>query len=225
MRTGRPARWDWSMIDRIDFAECIIPRAKTGTPQALASPARSRPSFARGGSAREARRAARYSPRASARGPGRRSARRTAIAKRLRRALFRAGMLPPAARRGARDEPGHADRPRQAARGHEARAEPARPALLRDGDHAARRLPLVPARVHHGARGGGRQRAARDALASHSDPRVHARYVMRTAAMRRSPTRRSPDCPRARSTERPKSRGIVTARDDCRGGTRSRPKS
>lgn len=35
---------------------------------------------------------------------------------------------------------------------------------LRDGDHAAGRLPLLPARLQHRARRGGHQRAARDAL-------------------------------------------------------------
>src|ERR1017187_4402745 len=33
MRTGDLHRWDWSQIDRTSFAECIVPRAKTGTPQ------------------------------------------------------------------------------------------------------------------------------------------------------------------------------------------------
>src|SRR5581483_4223457 len=36
MRTGDLNRWDWSMIEREAFAECIVPRAKTAKPQALA---------------------------------------------------------------------------------------------------------------------------------------------------------------------------------------------
>lgn len=38
MRTGDVNRWDWAMIDRVHFAECIVPRAKTNRPQHLAIP-------------------------------------------------------------------------------------------------------------------------------------------------------------------------------------------
>src|SRR6185437_7689954 len=30
--------WDWTMIDRVHFAECTIPRTKTRTPQLLGIP-------------------------------------------------------------------------------------------------------------------------------------------------------------------------------------------
>ena len=36
MRTGDLHSWDWTMIDRVHFEQCTIPRAKTGTPQVLA---------------------------------------------------------------------------------------------------------------------------------------------------------------------------------------------
>ena len=39
MRSGDLIRWDWAQIDRVHFAECTVPRAKTGTPQALSIPA------------------------------------------------------------------------------------------------------------------------------------------------------------------------------------------
>jgi integrase len=39
MRLGDVNRWDWAMIDRVHFAECIVPRAKTNRPQHLAMPA------------------------------------------------------------------------------------------------------------------------------------------------------------------------------------------
>jgi integrase len=29
MRTADLHRWDWTMIDRVRFAECVVPRAKT----------------------------------------------------------------------------------------------------------------------------------------------------------------------------------------------------
>jgi hypothetical protein len=62
-------------------------------------------------------------------------------------------------------------------------------------------------------------------LASHSDPRVHARYVMRTAAMRMVPDAALPTLPIGALAERPRhdalppaegseGAGIVTARDD-----------
>ena len=38
MRTGDLHQWDWAMIDRVHFAECFIPRAKTRKPQALGIP-------------------------------------------------------------------------------------------------------------------------------------------------------------------------------------------
>ena len=38
MRTGDLHKWDWAMIDRVRFAQCTIPRAKTGTPQVLEIP-------------------------------------------------------------------------------------------------------------------------------------------------------------------------------------------
>jgi integrase len=38
MRRGDLNAWDWAQIDRVDFAECTIPRAKTRSPQVLAIP-------------------------------------------------------------------------------------------------------------------------------------------------------------------------------------------
>ena len=38
MRSGDVTRWDWSQIDRGTFAACVIPRAKTGEPQPLEVP-------------------------------------------------------------------------------------------------------------------------------------------------------------------------------------------
>jgi hypothetical protein len=50
-------------------------------------------------------------------------------------------------------------------------------------------------------------------LASHSDPRVHARYVMRTAAMRAIPAEALPRLPAGALVEASKSLRIVTVRD------------
>jgi len=51
-------------------------------------------------------------------------------------------------------------------------------------------------------------------LASHSDPRVHARYVMRTAAMREIPAEALPSLPTNTLAEASPGQGIVTARDE-----------
>ena len=54
-------------------------------------------------------------------------------------------------------------------------------------------------------------------LASHADPKVHARYVMSTTAMRTIPAAALPTLPAGGLTERARAvrsgRGIVTARD------------
>src|SRR5437870_1740620 len=38
MGLGDVNRWDWAMIDRVHFAECIVSRAKTNQPQHLTVP-------------------------------------------------------------------------------------------------------------------------------------------------------------------------------------------
>ena len=76
-------------------------------------------------------------------------------------------------------------------------------------------------------------------LAAHSDPKVHARYVMQTAAMRAIPEAALPplpatalavanDSPRERSPEPPaelvRHVGIVTAGDDSTGAQPELPR-
>ena len=201
MRTGDVNRWDWTMIDRDHFAECIIPRAKTGTPQALAIPEVLAP-FLRAWWDRAGKPEAGLSSQcASASAPG---ARRPSniYAKRLRRELFRAGVCPREAHRSAGDRLGHAHGSRPTSGGNEARARSARPALLRDRDHVAGGLPFLPPRLQHGARRGGVNVQHAMHLAAHSDPRVHARYVMRTAAMRTVPEAALPAWPMTALVER-----------------------
>jgi integrase len=38
MRAGDLNAWDWTMLDRVHFAQCFVPRSKTGTPQRLGVP-------------------------------------------------------------------------------------------------------------------------------------------------------------------------------------------
>jgi hypothetical protein len=58
-------------------------------------------------------------------------------------------------------------------------------------------------------------------LASHSDPRVHHRYVMRTKAMQQIPAEALPQLPVGPLPERPTPPRIVLSGDDSReeGGT------
>ena len=98
MRTGDLHLWDWTMIDRLHFARVHDPASKTEAPQVLAIPFGARPLSpglvgARGASPRLAP----SFPFASASAPASARARSNSYAKRLRRALFQAGVvrLPP----------------------------------------------------------------------------------------------------------------------------------
>jgi integrase len=93
MRTGDLLRWDWGMIDRAAFAERVIPRSKTGTPQVLAIPPSLSPvlrawwaqaGYPDAGAVFPARRGKRAGDFKRANG--------YTFAKRLRAALFRAGV-------------------------------------------------------------------------------------------------------------------------------------
>jgi len=170
MRAGDLIRWDWAQIDRVHFAECTVPRAKTGTPQALSIPAVLAP-FLRTWWERQGNPEsgpvfpARRGPRAG----DFRQGRGASYAERLRRDLFRAGVvrLPP-----VKDETDP--------NGDRLKPNPADPLY----HETATTLPVdFPPRLQHGARRGGRQRPAGHHLAGHSDRHGHARYVMRTAAM------------------------------------------
>ena len=60
-------------------------------------------------------------------------------------------------------------------------------------------------------------------LAGHSDPHVHARYVMRTAAMRTVPAAALPKLPLGRLSSARRGLGIVTTRDDSFGAPEISP--
>ena len=162
MRTGDLHKWDWTMIDRVDFAECFIPRAKTRRPQALAIPAVLAP-FLRAWWERAGKpEAGRVFPVRIGKRAGQEK-KTNSHAKRLRSALMRAGVFRLKPLEVPETGKGQANGSRQGGDGHQARPRSARPALLRDRGQPAGRLPLVPACVQHGARRGGRQRPARDA--------------------------------------------------------------
>ena len=210
MRTGDLKRWDWAQIDRVDFAECTVPRAKTGRPQALAIPDLLAP-FLRGWWERAGE------PASGPVFPRRRDdfvRRRRAgdfresggsFARQLRRELFRAGVyrMPPvevpATSPGTRTDRG------KRAEGMKRAPSPADPlyyeteATLPVDFHSFRRafntaLAEAGVNVQHAMH-----------LAAHSDPKVHARYVMSTRAMRTIPAAALPALPVAVLAEAPKS--------------------
>jgi integrase len=226
MRTGDLNAWDWTMIDRGHFAECFIPRAKTRTPQALAVPDVLAP-FLRAWWERAGK------PESGPVFPARRGKRTgearsplgLSFAKRLRRDLFHAGVyrMPPV--EVPATSPGtRTDRGKQA-EGTRLAPNPRDPlyyetTTTRPVDfHSFRRafntaLAEAGVNVQHAMH-----------LASHSDPKVHARYVMSTRAMRTVPDAALPRLPLGPLAEAParddstlaevaRRVGIVSARDD-----------
>ncbi len=182
------------MIDRVEFAECFIPRAKTRRPQALAIPAVLAP-FLRAWWERAGKpEAGRVFPVRIGKRAGQEK-KTNSHAKRLRSALMRAGVFRLKPRRGPRDGQGAADGSRQGRGGHQARPDPRDPLYFETevslpvDFHSFRRAfntALAEAGVNV-------QRAMH--LASHSNPRVHHRYVMRTKAMQQIPDEALPQLP------------------------------
>ncbi len=187
MRAGDLNRWDWTQIDRVHFAECIIPREKTGTPQALAIPDVLAP-FVRAWWERAGKPESgpvfpvRQGPRA-----GECRATSGGFAARLRRDLFHAGIyrMPPievpATSPGTRTDRG------KVAKGTKLAPNPRDPLYYETATtlpvdfHSFRRafntaLAEAGVNVQHAMH-----------LASHADAKTHMRYVMRTIAMRTIP--------------------------------------
>jgi len=154
MRTGDLHKWDWSMIDRVHFAECLIPRAKTRTPQRLSIP--------------------------------------DVLAPFVRAWWERAGKPV----EGTKLAPN----PRDPLYFETASTLPVDFHSFRRAFSSA--LAEAGVNVQHSMH-----------LASHSDPRVHARYVMHTAAMRAIPDAALPVLAIAALTESPEGARIVTDRD------------
>lgn len=217
MRSGDLKRWDWAQIDRTHFAECTVPRAKTGTPQVLAVPDLLAPFlrawWERAGSPASGpvfpgRRGKRAGEFRAARGPG--------FARQLRRDLFRAGV----ARAPAIVDPTDPRRTRLVPAPSDPLFHETATTLPVDF-HSFRRafntaLAEAGVNVQHAMH-----------LASHSDPKVHARYVMNTRAMRTVPSAALPALSIAALPEAPAGDtepaqeasdmwAIVTARDDSK---------
>jgi hypothetical protein len=188
--SGRPPRarprqrGDWTQIDRVHFAECIIARAKTCTPQAPAIPGALAP-FLRAWWERAGKpESGPCFPCAKAPAPARSERRAEALPSACVASCSAPGSfacLPSKRPQTNRERaPTSASMPR-----HPARAEPTRPLLLRDGNHASGGLPLAPAR-EHGPRAGRRQRAA-------CDPPRFARHHQDAHAVRNADDRDAND--------------------------------
>jgi integrase len=221
MRTGDLHRWDWTQIDRLHFAECIVPRAKKGVPQALAIPGVLAP-FVRAWweSAGKPESGPVFPVRIGKR-VGQSKRPENSYAKRLRRELFRARVhrMPPvevpATKPGARTDLG------KPAVGTKLAPNPRDPLYFETATtlpvdfHSFRRafntaLAGAGVNVQHAMH-----------LAGHSDAKTHMRYVMQSAAMRTIPDTalpRLPVGPLAKRHEAPAAApdpaGIVTSLDD-----------
>ena len=190
MRKSDVVRWDWSMIDRVDFAKAFIPRSKTGRPEALEVPAMVRP-FLRARWEDRGQPAAgpvfpiEIGPNA---GKPRKIANTGGIAERLRRNLFVAGVvrLPPVIEPWIK--PGtRTDRGKESKVPTKLAPNPADPLYFETSTtmpvdfHSFRRA-YATALAEAGVNA---QQAMH--LAGHSNAKTHARYVMHTAAMGRVP--------------------------------------
>jgi integrase len=188
MRTGDITRWDWTMLDRAQFAQAFVPRSKTGTPELLEVPELLRPVLqARWESQGRPESGPVFPVERGKRAGKQRAPRNISFARRLRRNLFRAGIvrMPPV------------DVPK--------RGQGTRTDLKREAQETMPapnpRDPLyfetattLPVDFHSFRRafntalaeaGTNIQQAMH--LAGHADARTHMRYVQATPAMRRMP--------------------------------------
>jgi integrase len=197
MRTGDLLRWDWTMIDRVHFSDCVVPRCKKGSPQSLPIPGVLAP-FLRAWWDRGGRpESGPVFPSRKGRSAGRFKSRGNSFAARLRDALFVAGVvrLPlvriPATHPGTRTDLG------KRAAGTKLAPNPADPLYFETATtlpvdfHSFRRAyntALAEAGVNV-------QQAMH--LAGHSDAKTHLRYVMQTRAMGTVPDAALPSLPSA----------------------------
>ncbi len=214
MRTGDLHKWDWTMIDRVDFAECTIPRAKTRTPQVLAVPDVLSP-FLRAWWERAGKPdSGAVFPVRTGKRAGQAKRPSNSYADRLRRDLFRAGVYRVAPIEVAATKPGQRTDLGKSVAGTKQAPNPADPLYYETATtlpvdfHSFRRafntaLAEAGVNVQHAMH-----------LASHSDAKVHARYVMSTKAMRTIPDAALPRLPLAGLRETRKTPRIVTGRDD-----------
>ncbi len=173
MRTAELVRWDWAMIDTAEFLACTVARAKTGDVQRLEVPSVLRP-FLRGWWERAGKPTAGpvFPVRRGRRAGQARTGRGVSFAGRLRRELFKAGVvrLPPVLVDGKPvphpGDPIYSDTP----------------VSRRVDFHSFRRA------YNTALAGAGVNVQTAMGLASHSDPKTHMRYVMAAEAARSVPS-------------------------------------
>ena len=174
MRTAELVRWDWSMLETDAFTACTIARAKTNDIQHLEIPDVLRP-FLRGWWERAGKPAAGpvFPVRRGRRKGQSRTGRGVSFAGRLRRELFKAGVVrrPPVADAKGNVTPNPAD--------------PIyfdTPVSKRVDFHSFRRA------FNTALAGAGMNVQGAMGLAGHSDPKTHMRYVMQHEAARPVPS-------------------------------------
>ncbi len=194
MRTSDVCRWDWSMIDTVDFAECIIPRAKTDSPQAIQIPQLLRPFLhMRWVEVGQPSSGPVFPVRRGPRAGEARVQRGTSFAHALRRDLYRAHIIRHACTRPESLPLEHRD----AACCEGLSTDPlyAETALSLPVDFHSFRRAFSSALANAGVNA---QQAMR--LASHTDPRTHMRYVGDSPEMRAIPDAAVPALPASIAT-------------------------
>ncbi len=196
-RTGDLNKWDWSMVDRVDFARAFIPRSKTAEPDELEVPELLRPFLKAWWQASEVPDHGPVFPVEIGKRAGEfKAARGNGYAARLRRALFTASVLRaepvrvPRRGKGLRwDIPGKYQGETMLAPNpldplyHETAA------TLPVDFHSFRRA------FNTGLAEAGVNVQTAMLLAGHADAKTHMRYVQQTRAMRRVPDAALPRLP------------------------------
>ncbi len=189
MRTGDINAWDWSMIDRVHFEQCVIPRAKTGAPQMLEIPEVLRSILQDWWTSKGCPEAGPVFPVRT--GPARGGFKRRrgmSYALRLRRGLLRAGVKRHKCTRPSDAKTLKIDEPCCPAYS----VDPlySETATTRPVDFHSFRRAFNTALAEAGVNV---QQAMH--LAGHSDAKTHMRYVMQTDAMKRIPAAALPQLP------------------------------
>jgi integrase len=215
-RTVELNRWDWSSIDRLHFAGCVLPRGKGGAPQALEVPEVLRPALGEWWKRQDCPAAGPVFPvRRGKRRGGFKEVRGSSYAGALRHMLLLAGV-----RRHACTRPQGADPvKRDEACCSNMNGDPLfRPTpTSKPVDFHSFRRAFVTALATAGVN---EQHAMR--VTGHTDSRTHRKYTMDTAAMRAIPVAAVPRLPAlsqwtppgdqsSRSTENHRGRELLAA--------------
>jgi integrase len=197
MRASDLVRWDWTMIQTADFAAVLIPRSKTNKPVPLEVPEMVRPFLKLRWRERGKPESGPVFPVEKGRRAGEaRKVRGTSFAERLRRNLFKAGIVRakpvevPYVRPGTRTDLG-----RKSPVATRLAPNPHDPLYNETDATMPTDFPSVRRAFSTGlARAGVNVQQAMH-LAGHSDPHVHMRYVQNTEAMGRVPAAALPALP------------------------------